>query len=99
DWIVKYPTWRTFVFERYTTRFNEMLEEIDSLAFLNRHDRILKYLKDKVMVTGETALTSTHQEIALDLHSSRVVVSRILKSLENDGLIKMHRNKNEVLNF
>jgi len=77
----------------------EMLEAIDSLAFLNMHDRILKYLKDKVMVTGATTLTSTHQEIAFDLHSSRVVVSRILKSLEKDGLIKMYRNKIEVLNF
>jgi len=99
DWVVKYPSWRSFVFESYNNRFNEMLEAIDSLAFLNMHDRILKYLKDKVMVTGATTLTSTHQEIAFDLHSSRVVVSRILKSLEKDGLIKMYRNKIEVLNF
>ncbi len=99
DWIVKYPTWRNFVFESYNSRFNEMLEAIDSLAFLNMHDRILKYLKDKVMVIGETTLPITHQEIALDLHSSRVVVSRILKRLEIDGLIRLHRNKIEVLNF
>lgn len=99
DWIVKYPTWRNFVFESYNSRFNEMLEAIDSLAFLNMHDRILKYLKDKVMVIGETTLPITHQEIALDLHSSRVVVSRILKRLEIDGLIRLHRNKIEVLIF
>ena len=98
-WIEKYHSWRTFVFESYNTRFNEMLEAIDNLAFKNMHDRLHKYLKDKVLVNKTEIVDATHQEIAYDLHSSRVVISRLLKALEKEGLIKLYRNKIEVLNF
>lgn len=98
-WIQKYKGWMTFVFDSYSNRFSEMLEAIDSLAFSNMHDRIYRYLKDKVLVTKTTELDVTHQEIANDLHSSRVVISRLLKSLENEGKIKISRNKLEILEF
>lgn len=98
-WIKKYSGWMTFVFDSYSNRFSEMLEAIDGLAFSNMHDRIHRYLKDKVMVTKTTELEVTHQEIANDLHSSRVVISRLLKSLEKEGKIKISRNRLEVLDF
>ena len=99
SWIQKYRGWMSFVFDSYSNRFTEMLEAIDSLAFSNMHDRIYRYLKDKVLVTKTTELEVTHQEIANDLHSSRVVISRLLKSLENEGKIKISRNKLEILEF
>ncbi len=99
DWVKDFHSWRTFVFESYNNRFNEMLETIDSLAFSNMHERILKYLKDKVIITKGTLLSITHQIIAYDLNTSRVVVSRILKSLENESKLKLHRNKIEVFDF
>lgn len=99
SWVQKYHGWMSFVFDSYSHRFTEMLGAIDSLAFSNMHDRISRYLKDKVMVTKSTELEVTHQEIANDLHSSRVVVSRLLKSLEKEGKIKLARNKLEVLDF
>lgn len=99
DWIRKYRGWMTFVFESYNNRFNEMLEAIENLAFTNMHDRLYKYLKNKVLVNKETLLEVTHQEIAYDLHSSRVVISRLLKNLEKEGKIKLYRNKLEVLEF
>ena len=98
-WIEKYHSWRTFVFDSYNTRFNELLEAIDNLAFKNMHDRLHKYLKDKVLVNKTEMVDATHQEIAYDLHSSRVVISRLLKALEKEGLIKLSRNKIEVLSF
>ena len=99
DWLRDFESWRTFVFESYNTRFKEMLEAIDNLAFLNMHERILKYLKHKVIVTKDIVLPITHQIIAHDLHTSRVVVSRILKSLEKEGKLKLDRNKIEFLDF
>ena len=99
DWVRDYETWRTFVFESYNSRFKEMLEAIDNLAFLNMHERVLKYLKHKVIVTKDTFLYVTHQTIAYDLHTSRVVISRILKSLEKEGKLKLDRNKIEFLDF
>ncbi len=98
-WMKKYTGWMSFVFDSYSNRFTEMLEAIDGLAFSNMHDRIYRYLKDKVMVTKTTELEVTHQEIANDMHSSRVVISRLLKSLEKEGKIKISRNKLEVLDF
>lgn len=99
EWLTKFRTWRNFVFESYTIRLNEMLEAIDTLAFKNLDERIFKYLSDKVKVLGTTEITNTHQEIASELHTSRVVVSRLLKGLEINGKIKLHRNKIEVLEF
>lgn len=99
DWLQRYGSWRTFVFESYSSRFKEMLESIESLAFMNMHERVQRHLREKAVVNHSHILHVTHQEIAYDLHSSRVVISRILKSLERDGKIKLHRNRIEVLDF
>lgn len=97
EWTGKYRSWRNFVFESYHNRLMEMLESIDSIAFLRMDERLLKYLKDKVAVNHNSILHTTHKEIAYDLHTSRVVISRLLKALENNGAIKLHRNNIEVL--
>jgi CRP/FNR family transcriptional regulator, anaerobic regulatory protein len=98
-WLQNYSGWRSFVFESYNSRFKEMLEAIDSLAFMNMHDRVLKYLREKVIVSKDQMIHTTHQDVAADLHTSRVVISRILKSLERENKIIIHRNKIEVLEF
>ena len=97
EWTGKYRSWRNFVFESYHNRLMEMLESIDSIAFLRMDERLLKYLKEKVAVNHSAILHTTHKEIAYDLHTSRVVISRLLKTLENNGEIKLHRNNIEVL--
>lgn len=97
EWLTKYKTWRNFVFDSYNIRLKEMLEAIDTLAFMNLDERLYKYLTDKAKVLGNTEINNTHQQIAYELHTSRVVISRLLKSLEMQGKIKLHRNKIEVL--
>lgn len=97
EWTGKYRTWRNFVFESYHHRLLEMLEAIDSIAFLKLDERLLKYLNDKVKITNDQMVNTTHQEIAYELHTSRVVISRLLKNLEKLGRIKLHRNKIEIL--
>jgi CRP/FNR family transcriptional regulator len=99
DWMKKYDSWMAFVFESYNNRFNELLDSIDSLAFHNMHERLHKYLKNKTLVTKSTELNLSHQDIAYDMNTSRVVVSRLLKSLENENLIKLGRNRIQVLDF
>lgn len=98
-WIVDFKSWRDFVFQSYNARLEEMLEAIDSIAFLKLDERVMKYLSDRVMVTGETIVTNTHQQLARELNTSRVVVSRLLKQLEKQGRIKLDRNKIELLDF
>ncbi len=91
-WTEKYKTWRNFIFKSYHNRLMELLETIDSIAFLNMDDRLLNYLKNKVKVTRSTLIQTTHQEIAYDLNTSRVVVSRLLKKLEKMNVITLGRN-------
>ncbi len=98
-WLQKYSSWRSFVFESYNTRFTEMLQSIDSLAFMNMHERVIKYLREKVIVGKDMMVNTTHQKVAADLHTSRVVISRILKSLERENKIVIHRNNIQVLEF
>jgi len=99
QWLQKYRSWRNFIFDSYQVRLNELMETMDSVAFLRMDERLLKYLNDKVKLTGNTVLNSTHQDIANDLNTSRVVISRLMKQLEKQGKLKMGRNKLELLNF
>ena len=94
-----YQMWRNFILQSYQERMQELLEAIDTIAFLNMDERLLKYLKDKAMINRSEIIQTTHKEIANDLHTSRVVVSRLLKALEIKGEIKLNRNKINVLNL
>lgn len=99
EWLVKYKSWRNFIIDSYNVRLNEMMETVDTLAFMKMDERLYKYLMDRAQIMRETELNTTHQDIAYDLHTSRVVISRLLKQLENEGKIKLHRNKIEILEF
>ena len=97
EWLVKYKSWRNFIIDSYHFRLLEMVESIDSLAFLTLRNRIWKYLTDKVKISKDIDLGITHQDIASDIHSSRVVVTRILQKLHDEGKIYSTRNKVKVL--
>jgi CRP/FNR family transcriptional regulator len=97
EWLGKYATWRNFVFNSYNNRLKEMLTTIDHLAFMNMDERLLNYLLEKSKINTSNQINKTHQEIAYDLNTSRVVISRILKALENKGKIKLNRAYIELL--
>lgn len=98
EWLGKYKSWRNFVFSSYNNRLKEMLSAIDNLAFMNMDERLLNYLNDKSKINNSSEIQATHQEIAYDLHTSRVVVSRLLKALENRGKISLNRASILMLN-
>lgn len=99
EWFNSNESWRTFILQSYQIRFNEMLETIDTLAFLKMDERLFKYLVDQVKLNGSEIINNTHQNIAEDLHTSRVVISRLLKQLEKEGKIKLNRNRIEVIEY
>lgn len=99
EWTAKYKSWRNFVFNSYHVRLNELLSTLDSIAFQKMDERLIGYLKEKARVTKDDIIHSTHQDIAYDLHSSRVVISRLLKKLEEMRKIKLHRNYLEILDL
>lgn len=97
EWSSKYKTWRNFVFASYHTRMMELLESVDNIAFNNMDERLENYLNDKIKILNSKHIYTTHKDIASDLHTSRVVISRLLKKMENLGKIKLHRSFIEVL--
>lgn len=97
EWMAKYASWRNFVLQSYNNRMYELLETLDSIAFLNMDQRLLKYLNDKARVTNSKHIHSTHQEIAYELNTSRVVISRLLKKLENMDKIALNRSHIKIL--
>ncbi|GAA4269842.1 Crp/Fnr family transcriptional regulator [Hyunsoonleella aestuarii] len=97
EWFHGNESWRTFILESYQNRFDEMLDAIDSIAFLKMDERLYKYLVNKSILNESATILIKHQEIAEDLHTSRVVISRLLKQLENEKKIKLGRNKIEVI--
>ncbi len=98
-WMVKYKTWREYIMDSFNIRLNEMLGAIDNLVFNNMEERLKRYLQDKAWVSKSETLHISHADIANDLYSSRVVISRLMKKLENQGIIKQFRNKIEYLEF
>ncbi|OCK43200.1 Crp/Fnr family transcriptional regulator [Tenacibaculum soleae] len=97
EWLSKYKSWQEYILASYHSRLNEFIDAVDSIAFLNMNDRLLKYLKDKAMVIGNDVLNVTHLQIANDLHTSRVVISRLLKALEKQSKIELRRNQIKIL--
>jgi len=99
EFLKKYKSWRSFVLANLSDKIKEFLETLDSITFMKLDERLKKYLKDKAKALETNELYITHQEIANDLATSRVVISRLLKMLERDGFIKLHRNRIEILNL
>lgn len=97
SWIAKCPAFRRFVFTSYQKRFDELLMAIDSMAFMKMDQRLYKYLLDKKQASGSFEINKTHEQIARELNTSRVVISRLLKQLENEGKIEQSRNKIDIL--
>lgn len=97
--LVKYQSWRHYIIDSYHCRLMEMVETIDSLAFMKMKARIWKYLTCKVKISNNIDLEVTHQDIADDLNSTRVVITRILKKLHEENKIYSTRNKVKLLEF
>ena len=76
EWMGKYRSWRNFVLNSYNERMDELLEVVDVIAFKKMDERLLEYLKNKLRYSEDKIIKNTHQEIAYDLHTSRVVISR-----------------------
>jgi CRP/FNR family transcriptional regulator len=96
EWSSRFKTWRNFVFNSYHNRMMEMLETIDLIAFNNMDERLEKYLEEKQNILQSQKIPVTHREIANDLHTSRVVISRLLKKMENKGMVQLHRSYIEL---
>jgi CRP/FNR family transcriptional regulator len=86
-----------FVMRTIRNRFNELLKTIDQIAFQRLDERLVHYLKEKAKATGSTLINLSHEQIASELATSRVVISRLLKTLENEGKLLLYRHQIKLL--
>lgn len=93
----QYKSWYQFVIQTYRSRFDELITVVDNIAFHNMDERLEFYLKRHVKNSGKKIIETSHQQIADDLNSSREVISRLLKKMEQRQLVKLNRNMIEVL--
>ncbi|MBH2004709.1 MAG: Crp/Fnr family transcriptional regulator [Sphingobacteriia bacterium] len=97
EWLCKYPSWKNYVMRSFNERFIELLKSIESIAFHKLDERLIAYLKEKQRLSGSSVIKASHNTIADELATSRVVISRLLKQLENSGKIILYRNEIKLL--
>lgn len=90
DWMRRFPSFSSFLLNLYHHRYEELLQKVDQLQFWQLDERVMAYLREKAQ--GQATLHITHQEIAHDLGTAREVVSRILKKMAQQGVIRLERN-------
>ena len=91
--MLEFDEWRQFTLETYNERYENLLATIDAIAFQKLDERLLNLLKDKSIAKGTNEIDVTHKSLAEELHSSREVISRLLKQLEKIGKVQLSRNK------
>lgn len=97
DWLCQYNGWRNYIFNSFNDRFLELLGSIDIMAFGNMDKRLTQYLREKNERAGSTIIKVSHNQIAEELATTRVVISRILKQFENDKKVILYRNEIKLL--
>jgi len=96
DWF-KYPEWKNFINSTYGSRFAELIEVIDLIAFSNMDKQVLHYLQERARAAGTNALYITHQQIADELHTHREAISRLLRTMEQKNILRLGRNTIELI--
>lgn len=95
--IVDHPEWLDYIFRLYHKRFEELLNIINEIAFKKVDERLVNLIQKKVKLTNSTTIFVTHEQLANDLGTARVMVSRLLKQLEDQSIVKLGRNKLTLL--
>jgi CRP/FNR family transcriptional regulator, anaerobic regulatory protein len=97
EWMQQYQTWKRFIMTTILDGFTEVVKSIDEVAFKKMDERLVHYLKEKSKISGSALVNLTHQQVADDLGTNRVVVSRLLKKLEIDGRLLLFRSQIKLL--
>lgn len=89
----EFPEWLDYIFRLYHKRFEELLEVVNAVAFKKLDERLLNFIRKKCELTKSKTLQITHEQLSSEMGTARVVVSRLLKQMEDEGLVKLGRNK------
>lgn len=96
SWL-RFPEWKMFINGSYSSRIEELVNLVDLIAFNNMDSRLLYYLEQRARALKTNVLTITHQHIADEMHVHREAISRLLRTMEQKGMVKLGRNTIELL--
>ena len=97
DWQLKYPSWNRYIIRTFKSRYDELLNSFGSVAFKPIALRVKEYILEQSHLLKTKKIPVSHQTLANELGTTRVVVSRILKQFEKERIVKLHRGHIEVL--
>ncbi len=95
EWQLKYPSWNKFILRTFKSRYDELLNAFGNVAFKPINLRVKEYFSNYVKNHGTSKIPISHQTLANELGTTRVVISRILKQFEKENLIKLSRGSIE----
>jgi CRP/FNR family transcriptional regulator len=96
-WQLKYPSWNKYVMHMFRKRYDELINSFEGIVFEHIDTRVWEYLKSKGAISDDHSVNLSHQQLAAELGTTRVVISRILKDYERQKKIKLHRGRIELL--
>jgi CRP/FNR family transcriptional regulator, anaerobic regulatory protein len=97
EWMVKYSSWKKFVMFTIQNQFMSMVKAFEDFSSKKTDERLINYLKQKSSITGSKLINLSHQQIADEMGTNRVVISRLLKKFENDNKVLLFRNQIKLL--
>ena len=97
EWMQKYPSWKKFVMGTIVREYMTIIKSVDDVTFKKMDERLLNFLKGKGKLSGSSLVNLSHQQIADELGTNRVVISRLLKKLENEKRLLLFRNQIKLL--
>jgi CRP/FNR family transcriptional regulator, anaerobic regulatory protein len=92
-----HPAWKKFVMNTILDGLTQVIKSVDDVAFKKMDERLIAYMKQKSKITGSSLINLSHQQIADELGTNRVVISRLLKKLETDKKLLLYRNQIKLL--
>ncbi|MDH4095704.1 MAG: Crp/Fnr family transcriptional regulator [Betaproteobacteria bacterium] len=90
--LLEHEPFRGFVFGMYGERLAEVMTLVEEVAFRRLDERLAQLLVHRGPV-----IEATHQKLADELGSVREIVSRLLRSFEQRGWVKLERERVTVL--
>ncbi|MDO3625832.1 Crp/Fnr family transcriptional regulator [Mucilaginibacter sp. BT774] len=97
QWQLKYPSWNRYMMQMFRTRYDQLISSFQGVAFENIDTRVMEYLKETAKKGEGKSITLSHQQLADELGTTRVVISRILKDYERQNKIKLFRGRIELI--
>jgi len=95
-WVIEYPIINQLYYQQFDLRITEFIGSLAHLLYDRLDKRLIDYLKEKKSITGKNPVKISHKEIANDLGTAREVVSRLIKKLEHQNMLKQHHDSIEL---